>query len=272
MGWSQRCFRMLVLAELSIASASASAQPASPAPAISTPAPAPRVDAATSADWVFAFKLNVATFPTTGSVGECRFGGKPKSYRSSQHYVVASSLHPQLHDGPGLLGTGSNDPVGATFELIYRSDLNFVVWNDQFYRHPNIAGCSENCGGLQSSDAKLGRPRRFGVLMAISNDRFDMALDKSRAAAVRITPTCKLSFSQCSCLGYKNMPVTRILSDALHESLDCFTPTLETLRKVPLRIDQRAGYLGAGLASWERKTNASVSRAACSNAKQLSLT
>jgi hypothetical protein len=39
------------------------------------------------------------------------------------------------------------DPVGATFAKIYASGLNFVVWNDQFYLHPTIRGCSQSCGG-----------------------------------------------------------------------------------------------------------------------------
>ena len=110
-------------------------------------APSPMVDQAHRAEWVFAFKLNARTFPTTGTLSSCLFGGVPQSYISSQHYAFASKTDPTLRDGPGLLGTSPVDPVGATFAKIYATGLNFVVWNDQFYRHPPIAGCSESCGG-----------------------------------------------------------------------------------------------------------------------------
>jgi hypothetical protein len=105
------------------------------------------VDQAHRAKWVFAYKFNAAGFPTTGTLASCLFGGSPKTYASSQRYVVASFAHPALADGPDLIGTSVLDPVGATFAKIYASGLNFVVWNDQFYRHPQIAGCSESCGG-----------------------------------------------------------------------------------------------------------------------------
>jgi hypothetical protein len=147
MRWARLICRMPVAIGALIASVGAAGQPAAPPSAESAPAPGPRIDGLTPADWIFAFKLNAATASTTATLGNCTFGGAPKSYHSSQHYVVASSLDPQLRDGPGLVGTGSSDPVGATFELIYQSDLSFVVWNDQFYRHPNIAGCSDSCGG-----------------------------------------------------------------------------------------------------------------------------
>ena len=105
------------------------------------------VDEAQRAKWVFVYKFNAASFPTSGTLASCLFGGDPKRYASSQHYVVAESAHPSLGDGPGLIGTSTSDPVGATFARIYASGLNFVVWNDQFYRHPPIAGCGESCGG-----------------------------------------------------------------------------------------------------------------------------
>ncbi|MEI9899149.1 MAG: hypothetical protein WDN31_02390 [Hyphomicrobium sp.] len=49
--------------------------------------------------------------------------------------------------GPSLAGTSGSDPLGATFGAIYASPLHFVVWNDQFYRSPKIAGCGDSCGG-----------------------------------------------------------------------------------------------------------------------------
>lgn len=114
-------------------------------PALAAAAPSPMVDQTHRAEWVFAFKLNAGTFPTTGRLTSCLFGGSPKAYLSSQRYVIADSGSPALRDGPGLVGTSTADPVGATFAKIYASGLNFVIWNDQFYRHPPIAGCAESC-------------------------------------------------------------------------------------------------------------------------------
>ena len=117
------------------------------ASAAAAAAPSPMLDQNHRAEWVFAFKFNAGTFPTTSTLSSCLFGGTPKPYKRSQRYVFASKSAPVLHDGPSLIGTSTADPVGATFAQIYASGLNFVVWNDQFYRHPPIAGCGESCGG-----------------------------------------------------------------------------------------------------------------------------
>jgi hypothetical protein len=105
------------------------------------------VDQAHRAKWVFTYKFNAASFPTTGTLSSCLFGGEPKIYAGSQHYVLADSTHSALREGSELVGTSTLDPVGATFAEIYASGLNFIVWNDQFYRHPAISGCGESCGG-----------------------------------------------------------------------------------------------------------------------------
>jgi hypothetical protein len=131
--------KSLVGLALALSGTAATAQP--------TAAPTPMVDEAHPADWVFAFKLNAARFPTTGTLTSCLFGGTPKSYASSQKYALAYAGSSTLRDGPGLIGTSTFDPVGATFAKIYASGMNFVIWNDQFYRHPPIAGCSESCSG-----------------------------------------------------------------------------------------------------------------------------
>ena len=120
-------------------SSAAVAQPSAP--------PSPMVDQATPAAWVFAFKFNAADFPTSGTLTSCLFGGTPKAYASSQKYAFAYAGSSTLRDGPGLVGTSTADPVGATFAEIYSSGLNFVVWNDQFYGHPAITGCSQSCSG-----------------------------------------------------------------------------------------------------------------------------
>jgi hypothetical protein len=116
-------------------------------PAAATAAPSPMIDQDHTAEWLAAFKFNAANFPTTRLVTSCLFGGTPKAYVSSQHYAFANNGSPALRDGPGLIGTSTADPVGATFAKIYAAGMSFVVWNDQFYRHPPIKGCAESCGG-----------------------------------------------------------------------------------------------------------------------------
>ena len=132
--------QLLLLVALAVSGLSA-------APVAAAATPSPMVDQAHRAKWVFAYKFNAASFPTTGALTSCLFGGTPRTYVSSQRYVVADFAKSSLRDGPDLIGTSIADPVGATFAKIYASGLNFVVWNDQFYRHPPIAGCGESCGG-----------------------------------------------------------------------------------------------------------------------------
>ena len=133
------CHKIFAALALAVAGATAAFAQAPP--------PSPMVDQNHAAAWVFAFKFNVATFPTTEMLASCLFGGTPKAYPRSQTYVLAFAGSPTLREGPGLIGTSTADPVGATFAKIYASGLNFVVWNDQFYRHPPIGGCSQSCGG-----------------------------------------------------------------------------------------------------------------------------
>jgi hypothetical protein len=112
-------------------------------------APAPRVSLSQAVDWLFVFKFNAAIFPSSASDHRpCPFGGdKAQPYaRFSQRYAFATSDSPTLVDGPGLAGTSNDDPLGATFSEIWSSSLHYVIWNDQFYLHPKIAGCSKSCG------------------------------------------------------------------------------------------------------------------------------
>ena len=148
MRWFPRWCHALILAGVAGFATSGAQQSsaAQPLPVEIATVPSALINESTPVDWAFAFKLNAATSPTTGVLTHCEFGGAPKSYRSSQSYLSASKGASRLQDGHDLIGTTLSDPVGATFAKIYRSDLNFVVWNDQFYRHPNIAGCSESCG------------------------------------------------------------------------------------------------------------------------------
>ena len=94
------------------------------------PAPTPLLDATQPADWIFVYKFNASTFPTTHELTSCMFGGTPSTDKSSQAFAFASSRSSTLVKGNGLIGTSLNDPVGATFNEIYNSSLSFVVWND----------------------------------------------------------------------------------------------------------------------------------------------
>src|SRR6185437_9359850 len=40
------------------------------------------------------------------------------------------------------VGTTTDDPVGATFDEVYAGKFQYVIWNDQMYGDPPIAGCS----------------------------------------------------------------------------------------------------------------------------------
>jgi hypothetical protein len=108
-------------------------------------APVPLLDSGREADWVFVYKFNASTFPTPKDK-DCVFGGTPDDRKSSQAFAVASSDVPQLVSGTGLIGTSLADPVGATFNQIYNGNLNFIIWNDQFYGDPRLK-CGVNCTG-----------------------------------------------------------------------------------------------------------------------------
>jgi hypothetical protein len=113
------------------------------------PPPFPLLSAENPVDWWFAFKFNTANFPgcKAQAIRACQFGGQPQPYYSgfSQQFVYASSENETLQEGIDCLGDTLTDPVGATFDQIYNGDFNFVVWNDQFYNDPPIAGCTTFC-------------------------------------------------------------------------------------------------------------------------------
>lgn len=119
------------------------------APAVAQPVatgPTPLLDANHPVDWLFAYKFNATSFPTTGQQTTCIFGRTPDRKKASLAFASANSGSPALASGTGLVGTSLNDPVGATFDEICRSNLNFVVWNDQFYGDPRLR-CGKNCMG-----------------------------------------------------------------------------------------------------------------------------
>jgi hypothetical protein len=125
-----------LLLAASLAAVPAGAQEAAPSPLLKTGQPVA---------WWFMFKLN-ATFPGCSDSRVCLFGGTVQPYQKwGQQFVYASSADQTLKKGSGCAGDSVNDPVGATFNEIYNGSLFYVVWNDQFYDDPEIAGCTNNC-------------------------------------------------------------------------------------------------------------------------------
>lgn len=108
-------------------------------------APSPLLKDGSPVSWWFVFKLN-ATFPGCDTLRMCLFGGEAKDYSKwGQQFVYASSDDHVLQKGGGCCGEAVSDPVGATFNEIYDGNLFYVVWNDQFYNDPEIAGCGKSC-------------------------------------------------------------------------------------------------------------------------------
>lgn len=134
--------RILAIAAIAAAAVAPATLPARPP----SGTPEPLANAADADDWIFVFKLGGSSFPTPAPAS-CMFGGKPQKKRQSQDYAFARASSSALVSGVGLAGTSTADPLGASFAEIYGGSLNFVAWNDQFYRHPKIKGCTESCGG-----------------------------------------------------------------------------------------------------------------------------
>jgi hypothetical protein len=113
-------------------------------------APVPLLERGRPVDWWFVFKFNSASFPGCGGSAArvCRFGGDVQDYKAGfgQQYVYASSENHALQKGSDCAGDTTADPVGATFDEVYNGSFHYVVWNDQFYDDPPIAGCSGSCG------------------------------------------------------------------------------------------------------------------------------
>jgi hypothetical protein len=138
--------RSIAAAGLLLFASLAQAQPAA--------APSPLISPAHPVQWWAAFKFNAKASPTAVNDPRrsCPFGGEPLDYKAlgkgdfSQDFVFASSDDPALAKGASLIGT-ANDPVGATFAQVYEGDLNYVVWNDQFYKDPPVPGCDDACDG-----------------------------------------------------------------------------------------------------------------------------
>jgi hypothetical protein len=155
-----------------------------------SPAPAPMADGKAQ-DWVLVFKFNAKTVPTPepAATRPCPFGAaKPHPGVIGLAYAFASDAKPQLRAGAGLAGTGTSDPLGATFSQVWNGNYHYVVWNDQFYRFPQIKapGCSgDGCnmpwghskGVLAWNDAGQG------IILQVSTPAWPGAASKSHPRA-----------------------------------------------------------------------------------------
>jgi hypothetical protein len=123
-----------------------------PAARAADPPPRPLLAKDKPVEWWFVFKFN-SSQPFTGcgkdsGTRACPFGGEPMTKENfGQQFAFASSEKPQLQQGAGCLGAQLTDPVGATFEQVYKGDYFYVIWNDQFYGDPKVCGKSANCTG-----------------------------------------------------------------------------------------------------------------------------
>jgi hypothetical protein len=111
-------------------------------------APVPMLQSGKGVNWWFVFKLNAAKFPQCGgadAVRACPFGGDVQNYAFGQQFLYASDAAPALQKGGGCVGTSTADPVGATFDQVYNGAYFYLIWNDQFYDDPKIAGCTKSC-------------------------------------------------------------------------------------------------------------------------------
>jgi Deoxyribonuclease II len=110
--------------------------------------PSPLLADGQPVDWWFVFKFNAESFPACGGSAQraCLFGGIVQKYKNfGQQFAFASSQDGTLKQGGGCVGDTTADPLGATFNQIYKGKLFYVIWNDQFYGDP-IASESSPAG------------------------------------------------------------------------------------------------------------------------------
>jgi hypothetical protein len=104
-------------------------------------APKPLLKQGSGVDWWFVFKFNGKVFPSCAQAAKrkCVFGGELQEYKNAgQQYAVASPGS-ALKKSPNLcVGSTTGDPVGATFDQVYKGKHFYVLWNDQFYNDPDL--------------------------------------------------------------------------------------------------------------------------------------
>lgn len=148
-------------------------------------APVPMLSKGHPVAWWFVFKLNAASAPQCGNgdTRACPFGGEVQQgsnySKFGQQYVYATAETPTLQQGINeCLGTSVGDPVGATFDEVYNGSFHYVVWNDQTYTDPKIAGCSGNeCGAPwgHSKGMVAWNDAGEGLVMQVSTPSWPMA-------------------------------------------------------------------------------------------------
>jgi len=102
-------------------------------------APTPLLKSGQPVDWWVVFKFNAKSFPGCGGSASvaCLFGGTPQDYgKFSQQFVYASSGSRALQQGSTCAGDTVDDPLGATFNQVYKGRYFYLLWNDQFYGDP----------------------------------------------------------------------------------------------------------------------------------------
>src|SRR6266581_1472090 len=85
--------------------------------------PSPLLADGQPVDWWFVFKFNTDSFPGCGGTAQraCLFGGKVQTYKKfGQQFAFASSKDGKLKQGGGWLGDTTTDPLGATFNQVYK--------------------------------------------------------------------------------------------------------------------------------------------------------
>jgi hypothetical protein len=107
--------------------------------------PAALLSSGQAVDWWFGFKFNALSFPdcAQGAKRKCIFGGKPQAYKKFSQQFVYASRDVQLRPGSTCLGDTVNDPTGTTFDQIFHGSLFYVIWNDQFYKDPDLKQCRQ---------------------------------------------------------------------------------------------------------------------------------
>jgi Deoxyribonuclease II len=151
-------------------------------PTVQQSVPAPLIATGQPVDWWFVFKLNSGNFPDCGGAKKaCPFGGTVQNYKDGQQYVFASNESPTLKQGSGCVGTTGTDPLGATFEQVYNGSFNYLIWNDQFYDDPKIAGCTKECGAPwgHSKGMLVWNDAGNGFVMQVSTPSWPAAGNKT---------------------------------------------------------------------------------------------
>src|SRR5262249_42952155 len=101
--------------------------------------PSPLLDDGQPVDWWFVFKSDAESFSGCGGTAQRArlVGGTVQQYKNfGQQFAFASSQDGTLKQRGGCVGDSTSDPLGATFNQVYKGKLFYLIWNDQFYSDP----------------------------------------------------------------------------------------------------------------------------------------